>query len=151
MAIGLVAICIVYLRAALQLPSSTDPDSIARGKREGLRLGIFFGLIFLLEGAAIALVSSFVDDPNVLVPVIMAIVGLHFLPLAALFHVRQYYATGILWVLIVATTFLAFSASSMVGEISVWIVVPVIGCTVVTWLTVAYVVAEGRSAIRTAA
>jgi hypothetical protein len=58
-----------------------------------------FGWISGIEGAAIfaiVAVLNIVRRPNAIAPAIAILVGLHFLPLAAVFNAPLYYGAGIL-------------------------------------------------------
>lgn len=75
---------------------AADPRAAAE---EGRRAGMLFGLIFVLEGALIAIAAIVLARYNLSpwIPVAVGfIVGLHFLPLARLFRTPLYYFTGIL-------------------------------------------------------
>jgi hypothetical protein len=150
--VGLVLLiaCIVYLRAAQHLPRDTSPESVALRKKLGRR----FGLVVLIEVVAIVIANSvcaLTNQVDFIVPVDLLIVGIHFFPLAALFNVRSYYVMGMLWILIVIITMLTTSSTTIVGwGMSIWIVLPSIGCAVVTWLTVIYLLVENMHALRVA-
>jgi hypothetical protein len=82
-----------------------DPEKAAA---DGRRSGMWFGIIFTLEGVFIAIAAILLSAHHLAdwIPAATAcIVGLHFLPLARLFRVPLYYATGILSVAAAAATF----------------------------------------------
>ena len=75
-----------------------DGDLATRdGKRTGIAFGIVFAVEFILIATAAAILTKL--DRPLLIPVVIAlIVGLHFFPLARLFHVPVYSITGMLCV-----------------------------------------------------
>jgi len=93
---ALLVVCVLRLRASGKLPDSHDPAAAAKGKRAG----ILFGIIFGIEGGAIALSSVLLAGSGLgdWIPVAIGfIVGVHFLPLAYIFfEVPLYYGTGAL-------------------------------------------------------
>ena len=86
------AFCILFIVNAIRLfriakyfPASTSPDDIAREKSTGK----WFGIIFGAEGLGIVIAINVVVNlghPELTVPVIALVVGLHFFPLAWLFR-----------------------------------------------------------------
>lgn len=81
-----------------KLPEAMDGDQAARDdKRTGIAFGVVFAVEFILIAAAAAILNNL--DRPLLIPVAIAlIVGLHFFPLARLFHVPVYSVTGLLCV-----------------------------------------------------
>jgi hypothetical protein len=74
------------LRRARRLPTG----STAAGKARGKRMGMWFGIIFGLEGMIIGIASTVLGATHhgeLIVPVAILVVGLHCLPLAWLFEV----------------------------------------------------------------
>jgi len=65
----------------------------------------------------------------------LAIVGLHFIPLAWLFRVPRYHLTALLFCGISVLTLLLIPAKAQVGHTLAWYVVPSLGCAAVAWLT----------------
>lgn len=66
--------------------------------RRGRRMGMWFGLVFMVEGVLIgaAAVTLGAMDRPLLVPVVaVAIVGVHFIPLARIFQVPAYAVGGV--------------------------------------------------------
>ena len=97
----LVWIGILGLRAARAGRFAPQPTSEQR--KAGQQIGRRFSEISELEGAAIivaVVVLNVVHRSHAIGPVIALIVGVHFFPLAGLFGVLTYYATGALGCLI---------------------------------------------------
>jgi hypothetical protein len=103
---------------------------------------VFGSEALLIALASILLSANRLDD--FIVPVIALIVGLHFLPLAWLFQVRFYYATGALISLVAVVTLLAVPRTAAANGAPLWVIVPATGCAVVLWLTAAVALLLGR-------
>lgn len=118
-----------------------DDSPQARG-RHG-RIDRRFNLVFALQGIAIALAVFLLVRNNLgtFVPAAVAlIVGVHFFPLAELFRVRAYHATGAaLCVLALVAFFL---------EPAVRLPVVGLGCAATLYATAAYILAAGSRAAR---
>lgn len=94
---ALAAACMRRLLRLRHAPRSTDPAALHRGRQQGMRQGMWFGIVFGIECLAIALVSTWLagSGRGQMIPIALGIiVGVHFLPLARVFHVPMYYATG---------------------------------------------------------
>jgi hypothetical protein len=90
---GLASTGIKLLVAANHLASDSSPAAARRGRRVGMQFGLVFGAEFVLIAVASRILAALGQD-SLIMPVIAAIVGAHFLPLAGLFHVRTYSVTG---------------------------------------------------------
>lgn len=134
--IALLVPCIVRLAAAIKAPAVHDPVAAAAGKRDGMLFGIIFGI----EGGLIALTSTVLarQGLGIWIPFAVAlIVGLHFLPLAHVFRVPLYYATGILSVLgVLACLLIQDPATRVLGECMVM--------AAVLWSSVAFLLLQTR-------
>ncbi len=106
-----------------------------------------FRIVGIVEGVAIG-VAVFVlvgaGRPEWIPAVVALIVGIHFFPLASIFRVRIYHATGFLLCAVFALTVILAFAS---GVEAVWFAVPGIGCAIVLWATGAFLAASGLSGI----
>ena len=94
----LLAMSASRILATRGIESQDDPVAEAQGKRAGM----WFGIIFGVEGGLIFLCSMVLahERLELWIPVgIALIVGLHFIPLARVFEVPLYYGTGALCVL----------------------------------------------------
>ena len=96
-----IAIAVVLIIASVwcalraQGREAQNPEA---AEREGRHAGMWFGIIFTLEGAIIAAAAIALSRHNLAdwIPIVTAfIVGLHFLPLARIFRAPLYYLTGI--------------------------------------------------------
>ncbi len=99
--IGLISLTLMIFSikrlTTLSKISTPSPDEQAR--RKGRMQGMWFGIIFTVEGLLIAATSILLANANLtsVIPIaVAAIVGLHFLPLAKVFGVPIYYLTGFL-------------------------------------------------------
>jgi hypothetical protein len=74
-----------------------DPQRIENA-RQGRSIGILFGVIFTIEAAAIALASiglAQIQRPLLIPVAVIAIMGVHFLPLAKVFRIPAYAVLGL--------------------------------------------------------
>jgi len=124
------------LRTALRLPRESSPETTAARKKLVRRFGAVVGiecLCFLLANVVLLRLDRYAY----LVPTILLIVGIHFIPVAALYKMWPYYLTGLLFSLAAIVTVLAFPYTRYIGRASSWIVLPTAACACVAWLTAA--------------
>jgi hypothetical protein len=136
--LALVSLCGQRLMALRSIPSIDDPVAAAKGKRTG----IFFGIIFGIEGGLIALCSILLARFGLdsWIPTMTAvIVGVHFLPLARLFEVPLYYGTGA--VIVIAMGGCALIQDAFTRELCAGLVM-----AAVLWLTALIVLVQARPA-----
>jgi hypothetical protein len=117
---------------------SADP---ARAAAQGRRGGMWFVIIFALEGVFIAIAAIVLAGHNLAlwIPVAAAlIVGLHFLPLAHLFRVPLYYATGIL-------SIAAAAASFAIQDDRTRILIVSLAMAAILWFTSTVVLLQARN------
>lgn len=107
-----------------------------------------FRIVGVVEGVAI-LAAVFVlgraGRPEWIPAVVALIVGLHFFPLASIFRVRAYHATGFLLCAVFVVTVILATAS---GVEAVWLAMPGLGSAVVLWATGAFLAVSGLAGIR---
>lgn len=140
-------------RAAHRLPHETSPAEQARSQAEGKRYSRTFGLVFGVEMATIAFGSLLLNrshHPELLLPFVSIVVGVHFFPLARLFDVRLYYVTGALLVLTGVTIMLAVPVHTMIGNLHAWNALMGSLCAVILWLTGISALLRGRSFLKQA-
>lgn len=116
---------------------AADPT---RAAAEGKRAGMWFGIIFGLEGALIAGAAIGLSAHGLAnwIPVAAAaIVGIHFLPLARLFRVPLYYFTGI-------TSVVAAAASFAVPNPAIRVLLLGIAMATILWLTATFALLQAR-------
>lgn len=129
--LGLIALALVsgalrvWSAAQHLTPGPSSGENVA-GPAFGIVTTVEFGLIF-----ATVLVCRLAGRGELILPIIALIVGLHFIPLAAIFGVRIYYVTGIAIVLAVLASFFAPSEGLRQAVAS-------LGCGSVLWLTSAF-------------
>lgn len=148
--LAILAVALLYFRAARKLPRDRSPESVAQGKAMGRQLGIRFGIIFGLEfiiAAAASIILQVINHPEYFFPVLAIIVGAHFLPLASIFQVRAYYVTGICLCLVGGIVLLATPSTATLGSARVWDVLPGLLCGPILWLTAIVILVRGRSVL----
>lgn len=132
---GLVAVAITLFRRARTYPAG-DP---VRGREIGRAVGWRFGLIVAAEFIGLFVVARVlaVLGATELVPLIVCLgVGVHFFPLARLFHVPVYVRTGVaLCALAVLTAVLA----PLLGAPVLWTALPGFGAALTLYVTAALV------------
>lgn len=137
------ALCLgaVKLRRAARGLPRVDPGR-ARSRRDG-RISRSFNLVFGLHGVAIAVsvVLLVRNGLGTLIPAVVAIVvGFHYFPLAELFRVRAYHATG--------AALCALGAVALLLAPSTRLPVVGLGCAATLFATAAYVLVSGGLARR---
>jgi hypothetical protein len=123
------------IRVALRLPG--DPP---RTPEVRVMLRRFY-LVVTAEVIAIMVVNGIcavTQHLELLVPLDLLIVGIHFLPLARIFRVPRYYWMGGLFCLVIALTLGLIPAQMQIGVAAAWFVIPTFGCTLVAWATAAF-------------
>jgi hypothetical protein len=112
-----VLIGFVVYATRLLLRSKEFPRAKPEDKAEGGRMQIWYGVIFggegLLIGATCGILGAKGLD-NYIVPAIALIVGLHFYPMAAVFHRKFDYLTGT-WTTGIAITTLFLEARKIIS------------------------------------
>ena len=135
--IALLGLCGVRLMTSRKITRFDDPAEAAEGERTGRLFGIIFGVEGGLIGLSAGLLGS--HGLGVWIPVVAAvIVGVHFIPLARLFHVPLYYWTGVLSVLGVFCCLL-------VPDIGMRLLCVGLMMSAVLWLTVVALLVQTRS------
>jgi hypothetical protein len=94
----------------------------AEDKAEGKRMGMWYGIIFGLEGILIpaaAGICIYLQHPNLILPAMALVVGLHFYPMAKIFKrtIDYYLAT---WTCLVAIAAFVIILRGIVTPISVY-------------------------------
>jgi hypothetical protein len=123
----LLIFCVQRLWAFRSVPRIHDPAAAARGKRAGM----WFGIIFGIEGLSIGLCSMLLAHfgwSDWIPLAAAALVGLHFIPLARVFEVPLYYWTGSL-------TVMAMAACALIGDPNRRVLVAGVVMAAVLWLT----------------
>ena len=124
------------IRAILRAPGATPPRTA-----EGRIMLRRFVPVVVAEVTAIMVVNGIcaaTQHLELLVPLDLLIVGLHFLPLAWIFGVPRYYWTGGLFCLATVLTLVLVPVHTLVGSAAAWFVIPTFGCSAVAWATAAF-------------
>jgi hypothetical protein len=125
-AITLILFGIALIVGVSRLPHGPVDDPSRRS-----RLLRGFGITFAAEAAGCALVATICSSTHhwkLIVPLILVVVGLHFLPLARLFEVPRYYLLGALFCAVPIVTIFSTAPSAHIGDALSWIALPSIGC-----------------------
>ena len=134
--IAFIAIGVGVIRGILRSPGAAPPRTA-----EGRIMMRRFVPVVVAEVVAIMVVNSIcavTQHLELLVPLDLLIVGIHFLPLAWIFGVPRYYVTGGLFCLVIALTLGLIPAKMQIGAAAAWFVIPTFGCTLVAWATAAF-------------
>jgi hypothetical protein len=148
---GLIVAIVQLWRHAEVLPSGGDSEEAVYGDKTGR----WFGLVFTIEALAIfvaARVLSISSHNTLIAPVIALIVGIHFLPLAALFRVRAYYVTGTVLSLLAIICIVAVTRGLNFGGSSlfIWSSIVGIGSAVILWVTAIWIMVQGHKLLHEA-
>ncbi|MGH9646405.1 MAG: hypothetical protein ACRD4E_06270 [Bryobacteraceae bacterium] len=124
------------IRAILRSPGAIPPRTAE--DRTMLRR---FSVVGAGEVIAIMVVNgicAITQHLELLVPLDLVIVGIHFLPLARIFRVQRYYFMGGLFVLVPVLTIILVPVNAQVGAAAAWFVIPTFGCSAVAWAASAF-------------
>lgn len=132
----------IGLIAAGRRLRDTEPPPTPEEAELGRKMGRDFGLIFGAEGVAIFIAVNILANLHQggwIIPTIAIIVGLHFLPLARLFKMPLYFATGVLAIALPLGTALALRAHLDAVD-------PLVGLemALILWITVLAVLLRSR-------
>ena len=109
-------------RLAVPLPPASA-DEANRAKR--------FRWVVVAEVVAIGagnLILAVTKQYDFMTPFDVFVVGLHFFPLAAVFHAPRHYITGAVFCVVVALTVLLVPSSARLGSAPTWFVLISLGC-----------------------
>jgi hypothetical protein len=135
-AILLLAISVGVIRAILRSPGAIPTRTIE--DRTMLRRFAVVGVAEVLAIMVVNGICAVTQHLELLVPLDLLIVGIHFLPLAWIFRVPRYYFMGGLFALVPALTIVLVPVHAQVGAADAWFVIPTFGCSAVAWATSAF-------------
>ncbi|WP_057913070.1 DUF7010 family protein [Peribacillus muralis] len=104
------------------------------------RIHFWFNIVFIAEAlliwAAIAICNA-TDQAELIPGIIAIIVGIHFLPLAALFKIKLYYVTGVMICLVALLTLLLDPNTVLLGNHQITSKLSLLGfgCALILWTT----------------
>jgi hypothetical protein len=131
------AAALVVIGARLTVSARRLLQYVVADPAQRRSISIRFGLIVATEVVACNLVSAICLRAHrweLIAPLTLMVVGLHFLPLARLFKVPRYYVMGILFCIIPMATLLSVSPAAHIGHALSLIAIPTIGCGLVSLL-----------------
>ncbi len=146
-ALALGAASISLIHAAMRLPHDNSAQAIATQKVLMRRFGMIVAseiVGFILTSIVCGLLNRYEYIP----PLDVIIFGVHLIPLAALFDMRIYYATGVLASVVAIITMLVVPSNAMIGQALSWLVIPSIGTTIVVWLTTIVILITVRNMLQ---
>jgi hypothetical protein len=129
------------LRSPGAIPSRTTEDRVMLRRFVPVVIGEVVA-IMVVNG-----ICAVTQQLELLVPLDLLIVGIHFVPLARIFRVPRYYAMGGLFCLVTVLTLVLVPAHAQVGAAAAWFVIPTFGCSAVAWATAAMNLREVRQSI----
>lgn len=127
---------ISLIHASQKMSNQVSEDGARRLKR----IGFLFNMVFIAEGLLIGIaivICNLINQTDLIPGVIAIIVGVHFLPLASLFQIKVYYATGVLLCLLALITLLIVPDTVMFGEHQILAPLSLLGfgCALILWIT----------------
>ncbi|MEY8191770.1 hypothetical protein AB4X15_19195 [Peribacillus simplex] len=127
---------ISLIHASQKMSNQVSGDGARRLKR----IGFLFNMVFIAEGLLIGIaivICNLINQTDLIPGVIAIIVGIHFLPLASLFQIKVYYATGVLLCLLALITLLIVPDTVMFGEHQILAPLSLLGfgCALILWIT----------------
>jgi hypothetical protein len=141
LAILFVVNAIKLFSVAKYFPALTSTADLAEGKKTGMWFGIIFGAEGLLIFIAVNVVIN-IGHPDLVIPVIALVVGLHFYPLARVFkRTLDYYLAT--WSTLIALLAIVFVLNKTMTENSAFVFVG-IGLAIATSCYGIYMVITGR-------
>jgi hypothetical protein len=143
--IAYLVIGVGVIRAILRSPGGVPP----RTAEDRVMLRRFVPVV-VAEVFAIMVVNGIcavTQHLELLVPLDLLIVGIHFLPLARIFRVPRYYAMGGLFSLASMLTLVLVPEHAQVGAAAAWFVIPTLGCSAVAWATAAFNLREATKSL----
>ena len=130
---AIVAINVVVLRMAMRLPKGINGQKSEKKKLR--RRFVWIVGAELAAFAAINIVAAAARQFELIPLLILIVVGIHFFPLARIFHVPRYYMTGLLFCAVPIITLIWIPKESVFGQVPAWYVVPNLGCGLAASLT----------------
>jgi len=117
-----------HLSPTALTPATATPSGLAFGIVSIIEFALIFVAVFLFRA---------IGRPDLILPAVAMIVGLHFIPLATIFNMRAYYFTG---AAIIVGVLLSFAAPT----VSVRQAIACIACGGVLWVTSVFLLIGAR-------
>ena len=133
------------IRAILRSPGAIPPRTT--DDRTMLRRFAVVGAAEVLAIMVVNGICAVTQHLELLVPLDLLIVGIHFLPLARVFRVPRYYFMGGLFALVPLLTVVLIPVHAQVGAADAWFVIPTFGCSAVAWVTSAFNLREAATSL----
>ena len=135
------------LRLAKKLPDDKSIDAIQR--RNSMRKWFLIILIVEIAGFNIAPIALWkFDHLQYIVPVVILIAALHFIPLGRIFAMPVYYFLGIILSLITIVTMLLVPASLQIGNLLALVAIPSLSFIFLNWIVIMYILKDAIKYLR---
>ncbi len=145
MTVALLVPSFTTLRAAQSLHlEKMTPEEQASGKKVARRFGLVVGVEWTVAIVAANVLLILFNHPEFIAPVLVLIIGLHFLPLAPLFQVRVYSLVGTVLSLLGGGALLALLFGLPLSGLYTWSVIVGLGTACILWLTSLYILVRAR-------
>lgn len=144
----LFAACLYALQVARHLPEETlSPEQQAQERAVSRRFSIVFGIEIVAIACANMLLGA-LNHPELIAPIMGVIVGIHFFPLARLFHVHIYNLTGIVLSLLGIAALVTLLLGITLGNPYTWSLIVGLANAAILWLVTLYILYTGRKLLR---
>lgn len=143
-----IAYAVYYFKMAKKFPKLQTDEDKAKGKRMGMWYGIIFGVEGILIPIAVG-ICLFLNHGDLILPAMALVIGLHFYPMAKVFNrtIDYYLAT---WTCLVAISAFAIILKGIALPFSVYTFLG-IGVAITTCSYGFYMIAEGNKMLKTVA
>ena len=136
---------LINLRAARSIhQEKVTPEEQAVSKKIAKRFSIIVGVEWMVAIVAANILLFLFNRPEFIAPMLVLIIGLHFLPLVFLFQVRVYFLVGTVLSLLGGGALLALLFGLPLGGLYTWSVIVGLSTAGILWLTSLYVLVRAR-------
>ena len=135
------------LRLAKKLPGDNSIEAIQRG--DSMRRWFLIILIVEIAGFNIAPIALWkFDHLQYIVPVVILIAALHFIPLGRIFEMPVYYFLGIILSLITIVTMFLVPVSLQIGNLPALVAIPSLSFIFLNWIVILYILKDAMKYLR---
>lgn len=135
------------LRLAKKLPDDKSIEAIQR--KDSMRKWFLIILIVEIAGFNIAPIALWkFDHLQYIVPVVILIAALHFIPLGRIFAMPVYYFHGIILSLITIVTMFLVPTSLQIGNLPALVAIPSLSFIFLNWIVIIYILKDAMKYLR---